>query len=53
MSQSIETVTTESLEARNAASSEPELLEEEVDGSLTTVVVIFAAGVVWLVVSVK
>ena len=53
MSQSLETVTTESLKAQNDGScSEPELLEEEVHGGLATVVIIVAACVVWLVVSV-
>ena len=52
MSQSLETVTTESLKAQNDGScSEPELLEEEVHGGLATVVIIVAACVVWLVVS--
>lgn len=54
MSQSLETVTTESLKAQNDGScSEPELLEEEVHGGLATVVIIVAACVVWLVVSVS
>ena len=51
VSQSFETVATESLEDPMLGPSEHKLLEEEVDGGLTGLVIVISAGIVWMQVS--